>query len=184
MKTAKNELDSTLRFIYRTFRNKKFTMAIEFKHNGRLWRADTAEEAIRLRNQLEKEDEAEYASGSAPSVVEEEVWTSDTFTELLRGSGVLQKNLLKFLYEKGERTFGTVGVDSSEIVMALNLDSEEALAGVLSGLSKNLKRVGRQPSELYSVDVQWLKEGKIRRFTLKYGFRWAATQLGWPEKWI
>jgi hypothetical protein len=159
-------------------------MAIEFKHNGRIWRTDTPEEAIQLRYQLEQEDDAELASGGEPSIIEEEVWTSDTFTELLKGSGTLQKKLLKFLYEKGEHSFGNSGVDSTEIVKALKIDSEEALAGVLSGLSKNLKRVGRQPSELYSVDVQWLKDGKVRRFRLKHGFRWAATQLGWPEKWI
>lgn len=158
-------------------------MAIEFKHNGRIWRCDTAEEAIQLRNQLEQDDDAEYASGGEPSVIEEEVWTSDTFTELLKGAGTLQKKLIKHLYEKGDSGWDN-GVDSSELVKALKVDSEEALAGVLSGLSKNLKRIGRQPSELYSVDVQWLKDGKARKFRLKKGFRWAATQLGWPEKWI
>src|SRR5579859_958923 len=105
----KSALDSTLRYLYSTFRNKKYTMAIEFKHNGRIWRCDTPEEAIKLRYQLEQDDDAEYESGGEPSIVEEEVWTSDTFTELLRGSGTLQKSLLKFLYEKGEKTFGTVG---------------------------------------------------------------------------
>ena len=81
-------------------------MAIEFKHNGRVWRCDTAEEAIRLRYQLEQDDEDEYASGGDPSIIEEQVWTPDTFTELLQGSGNLQKNFLKFLYEKGENSFG------------------------------------------------------------------------------
>jgi hypothetical protein len=184
MGTTKCDLDSTLRYVYSTFRNKNYTMAIEFKHNGRIWRCDTAEEAIGLRNQLEQDDEAEYASGGDPSIIEEVVWTADIFTELLNGSGTLQKKLLKFLYEKTDSSFGHVGVDSAEIVKALKIDSEEALAGVLSGLSKNLKRIGRQPSELYSVDVQWLKDGKVRKFRLKQGFRWAATQLGWPEKWI
>lgn len=75
-------------------------------------------------------------------------------------------------------------MDSSELVKALKLGSEEALAGVLSGLSKRLRKIGRQRSELYRVDVQWTKEGKIRKFLLSRGFRWAATQLGWRDKWI
>lgn len=158
-------------------------MAIEFKHNGRIWRADTPEEAIQLRQQLEEYDEADYASGDEPSIVEDDVWTSDTVVELLKGAGHLQKNLLKFLFEKAEK-FPSLPVDSSEIVKALKIDSEEALAGVLSGLSKHLKKIGRQPSELYTVNVQWTKDGKIRRFQLKGSFRWAATQLGWPDKWI
>jgi hypothetical protein len=180
--TQQFDLDSTLRYLYSTFRNKKYAMAIEFKHNGRVWRCDTADEAIKLRNQLEQYDQEEYASGGEPSVIET-VWTSDTFTELLKGAGSLQKKLLKYLYEQGDRGWD-VGVESSELVKALKIESEEALAGVLSGLSKNLKRIGAQPSELYSVEVQWHKDGKVRKFKLKQGFRSAATELGWPEKWI
>lgn len=156
-------------------------MAIEFKHNGRMWRADTAEEAIELRNRLEAEDEAAYASGEDPSVIEGDIWVSDTVVELLQTSGELQKKFLKFLYENGEFL---KGVTSTEIVKALKIESEESLAGVLSGLSKQLKKIGRQPSELYTVTVQWTKDGKVRSFRLKHGFRWAATELGWPDKWI
>jgi hypothetical protein len=75
-------------------------------------------------------------------------------------------------------------VPTTEIIKTLKIGSEEALAGVLSGLSKQLKKVGRQPSELYTVTVQWVTDGKVRRFGLTHGFRWAATQLGWPDKWI
>jgi hypothetical protein len=158
-------------------------MAIEFKHNGRIWRADTTEEAIELRERLEREDDELYAAGEEPSIVESDVWTSDLVVELLKSSGQLQKKFLKLLFEKNEETFEPK-MDSSELVKALKLGSEEALAGVLSGLSKRLKKIGRQPSELYRVDVQWTKEGKIRKFLLSRGFRWAATQLGWPDKWI
>jgi hypothetical protein len=157
-------------------------MAIEFKHNGRIWRTDTTEEARTLRRELEEADQFAYEVGEDPSVIEEDVWTSDAVVELLKGAGQLQKNFLKFLHEKGE-AFNTK-VESSEIVKALKIDSEEALAGVLSGLSKHLKKIGRQPSELYLVTIQWTKDGKIRRFQLKHSFRWAATQLGWPDKWI
>ncbi|MGA9784949.1 MAG: hypothetical protein WA424_16265 [Candidatus Sulfotelmatobacter sp.] len=152
-------------------------MAIEFKHNGRVWRADSAEEAITLRRRLEDEDDAMLASGEEPSVLNTD-WTPDAVTDLLKGSGDLQKKFLRYLYEQDSV------VTSTQIVKALKLQSEVAFAGVLSGLSKRLKKTQLQPGDLYSVTVQWTNEGKIRRFTLSSGFRWAAEQLGWPETWI
>jgi hypothetical protein len=157
-------------------------MAIEFKHNGRIWRADTAQEAIELRRRLEADDDAAYERGDEPSIVEDNPWTSDTVVELLRGSGGLQKAFLKYLFESGGDL--NASVESGQVVKALKIGSEESLAGVLSGLSKHLKKIGRQPSELYSVSVRWTKDGKLRRFQLTQGFRWAALELGWPDKWI
>lgn len=177
MRTQHNfDLDNTLRFIYSTFRNKKFSMAIEFKHHGRIWRADTAEEAIALRRQLEENDDAVYASGEELAVINTD-WTADAVTDLLKGCGELQKNFLRLLYEKKS-------VTSADAVKNLKLQSEEAFAGVLSGLSKRLKKTQLQPGDLYSVSVRWMSDGKIRTFTLSEGFRWAAEQLGWPEIWI
>jgi len=174
--SPKYDLDSTLRFIYSTFRNKNYAMAIEFKHNGRIWRADTAEEAIVLRRRLEDEDDEKLASGEEVSIVNTD-WTPDAVTDLLKSSGDLQKRFLSYLYEHNN-------VTSTEIVKALKLQSEEAFAGVLSGLSKKLKKTQLHPGDLYSVTVQWTSDGKIRRFTLSTGFKWAAEQLGWPETWI
>ncbi|MGC1652817.1 MAG: hypothetical protein WA722_08395, partial [Candidatus Sulfotelmatobacter sp.] len=74
-------------------------MAIEFKHNGRVWRADSAEEAITLRRRLEDEDDAMLASGEEPSVLNTD-WTPDAVTDLLKGSGDLQKKFLRYLYEQ------------------------------------------------------------------------------------
>jgi len=171
------DIDSTLRFIYSTLRNKKYTMAIEFKHNGRIWRCDTAEEAIELRQKLETDDDDVYAAGEDPAVVRTD-WTPDAVTDLLKGCGDLQKNFLRYLYERDDY------VTSAEIVKVLKLQSAEAFAGVLSGLSKRLKKTQLEPGDLYSVAVQWTSEGKIRRFKLASGFKWTAMQLGWPETWI
>jgi hypothetical protein len=153
-------------------------VAIEFKHNGRIWRTDTVEEAVLLRRRLESDDQALLEEGEEPDVIHEDVWNPDTAVELLRTSGHLQKQFLKLLKEK--RGF----VDSEEIVKFLKIDSGEALAGVLSGLSKGLKKIDRRTSDLYSVAVEWGKDGKVRRFCLEPGFRWAVEKLGWPEKWI
>jgi len=151
-------------------------MAIKFKHNGQEWQTDTPEEAIRLRRELDRANEEAIICGDEASVVGL-IWTPDTFIDLLKNCGPLQKQFLRLLDENES-------LASADIVRTLKLQSEEAFAGVLSGLSKQLKKAELQPWDLYSVTVRWNSEGKTRTFRLSPGFRWAAEELGWPEKWI
>ncbi len=148
---------------------------IEFTHNGRLWRTDTEDEAIRLRQKLEAYDQALWESGEEPDELHEQLWTPDLTTELLQSAGQHQRELLRLLH-KGR-------AESETIVKTLGLRSEVALAGVLSGLSKQLKKLGLKPWNLYTVSVQWDGKNKTRTFTLSNDFTWAAEQLGWPDKW-
>ena len=151
-------------------------MAIEFKHGGRTWRADTPEEAIALRKRLETEDEAAIAGGERPDWVEEQVWTPDTVMDLLRNAGPLQKKFLLLLNKHDNLT-------STEVVQKLKLGSEVALAGVLSGLSKQLKKMGLNPWDLYTTTVSWSGKRKTRRFRLGDHFTRMAGGMGWPDKW-
>lgn len=151
-------------------------MAIEFKHNGRLWRADTVDEAVALREKLEAHDQAEYDAGEElPYESGHQVWTPDIVEDLLKNAGTLQSRFLRVLSEDR--------IKSEDLVIRLGLDSEIALAGVLSGLSKLVKKLGVKPSDVYRVDVSWKGKNKTRYFTLASGFEWAAGELGWPEKW-
>lgn len=152
-------------------------MAIEFKHRGRLWRTDTAREAIALRRQLEADDEAALEAGEDPSDVEDQMWTPDFVVDLLRGAGENQKNFLRVLFENRR-------ISSTDVIAKLALQNEITLAGVLSGLSKQLKKFNLKPWDLYTVQIQWDGKGKIRSFCLAQTFRWAAMQLGWPDEWI
>jgi hypothetical protein len=151
-------------------------MAIEFRHNGRSWRADTPEEAIALRRQLEAEDRL-LARGETREITTFAPWSVDEAADLLETSGPLQKRFLQLLYESQQFVKG------EEILKALKIRSNEALAGVLSGLSKQLKKINRRTSDLYSVDVEWGKKGKVRQFRMSDGCRWAIQQLGWDDKW-
>lgn len=154
-------------------------MAIEFKHRGRVWRADTVEEAVKLRARLEAEDQAAFDAGEElPYDLDYEAvkWTHDTITDLLKGAGALQRRFLKVLAEQDEIT-------SDKLLKKLSLDSEVSLAGVLSGLSKQLKKLGIKTWELYTVKVQWSGKTKTRSFSLVKQFEWAAAELGWPDKW-
>ena len=154
-------------------------MAIEFKHRGRVWRTDTVEEAVKLRARLEVDDQLAFELGQdLPYDLDNAVvkWTHDTITDLLRGAGPLQRRFLKVLAEEGEIT-------SDKLLKELSLDSEVSLAGVLSGLSKQLKKLGFKTWELYTVKVRWSGKSKTRSFSLVKEFELVAAELGWPDKW-
>ncbi len=156
-------------------------MGIQFSHRGKEWRADTVEEALELRAKLEAQDQADFDSGawfgeedSHPEAAK--VWTPDAVTDLLNNSGDLQRRFIRLISENTELT-------SEEIVKKLRLDSEVAFAGVLSGLSKQMKRLGISPDHLYTVTVTWSGKIKTRTFKIIRQFKWAAGELGWPDEW-
>jgi hypothetical protein len=171
-------LANTFRLLYNTIRLKGAEiMAIEFKHNGRIWRADTPEEARTLRKQLELDDQLTLEDGDEPSKMIEPVWTPDNVLEFLKSAGTLQKSFLRVLFEGS-------WVPSDIVLKKLELDSEVAFAGVLSGLSKQLKKHGLKSWNLYVVNVEWAGKSKSRSFRLLNDFRVTAIELGWPEKWV
>lgn len=169
-------LDNALRYLYDTLRNIGIGMAIEFKHAGRTWRADTPEEAIALRRQLEEADDFSAWLENPVDSLPKSAWTHDAVMELLQALGPQQQSFLRTLLELGKLT-------SDEIRRALHLESEIALAGVISGLSKQAKKAGFAPSDLYSVSVSWSGKDKTRTFELSEQFGRAAEELGWPKAW-
>jgi len=169
-------LDNTLRYLYTSLRNRRcLLVAIEFKYKGTLWRADTAAEAVALRNELEKSDRAfipeheEMDNSSA-------FWTPDRFMDVINGIGELQRKLLAIVHRKP-------GITSKELVKELRLESEVALAGVISGLSKQLKQLDVEPKRVFVIDVKWKGKTKTRKFLLDDFFLQAGIEQDWPEAW-
>lgn len=172
-------LDCSLRSLYYSFRSAEVSiMAIEFKHKGRIWRADTIEEAVTLRKKLESEDEFEQLIGDRPDRTDLPL-THDVVAEILKSVGQLQK---RFLLALADRDGGDEKT-SDVLIARLGLESEIALAGVLGGLSKQVKKIGEDPSVVYSVRVLWSGKKKTRHFKMTNQFLWAASEVGWPEKW-
>ena len=125
-------LDNTLRYLYITLRNKGANLlAIEFSHRGKIWRADTPEEAIRLRQQLDVEDLREATNPEEDAWLLSD-WTPEVFATFLREIGEQQKAAVLIMAEHA-------GISSADLAKRLKLDNEMALAGVISGLSKQLK---------------------------------------------
>jgi hypothetical protein len=174
-------LDNTLRYLYITLRNKRASLlAIEFVHRGKKWKADTAEEAIRLRQALEIEDQREQTAND--SDVErgwlddlESPWTPAVLWSFLDGIGAQQKEAVLAMAEHE-------GISSAELTKHLKLSNEMALAGVISGLSKQLNNLDLKPSDLYTVNTSWNGKKKERFFFLHRFFRQTAEEVGWPDE--
>ena len=147
-------------------------MTVELEYKGKKYRVETIQEAVELQHQL---DQHEAIHGSFHREPLPRVWTADLAMDLLNGIGEMQKKFLAVL-SKGSLT-------SSDLAEQMGMSSEIALAGVVSGLSKQLGKMSITPSSLYRVDVAWKDKHKIRSFVLSSDFRDALTELGWPEVW-
>ncbi len=167
-------LDSSLRNTYIALRKAGcLLMAIEFEHKGVKYRADTVQEAVSLQASLKQYDTMFDSDGpqTAPHV-----WTADLAMELLDNTGELQKKFLATL------SSGT-SLSSGSLAEMIGVESEIALAGVISGLSKQLRKMSINSNSIYSVDVVWKGKGKTRFFKLSSDFHNALVELGWPEAW-
>lgn len=170
MRTQNLGLDNSLRNLYCTLRLLKGTIvAIEFEHRGKKYRADTAKEAIDLQRLLEKQ---EFDQGAQPI----RHWPVDTALEFLESLGEKQRTFLSVLADGSS-------VESETVIHILGLDSEIALAGVLSGLSKQAKKMNINPHNIYFVEVSWSGKTKTRHFRMMRDFLEAITELNWPEAW-
>jgi len=177
IQTANFLLDRTFRFLYNSLRLwRAEIVAIEFKHRGKVWRADTPEEAVKLRSMLEEYERRHSTPDDEEwRIRAETVWTPDMFWDFIRSVGDQQVKLLETMLSRPS------WVTARELTKVLQLSNEMALAGVLSGLSKQVKALGLRPINLYQVDVRWDGKKKTRSFFLDQGFRLTAEEMGWPH---
>jgi hypothetical protein len=163
-------LDKYLEVLYHALRYRRCRLvAIEFEHRGKTYRADTPKEAADLRVLLEKQDASHGRERLG-------MWAADVTLEFLDGLGDKQSAFLSALAQGGN-------IDSETMVEALGLDSEVALAGVISGLSKQARKMNINPHDLYVVEVEWNGKKKARSFRILDDFRESLTELGWPGAW-
>jgi hypothetical protein len=147
-------------------------LAIQFFHQGKRWKADTPEEAIRLRRQLEVEDTPKARPRDGWIDELGGLWTPEVFATFLQTIGPQQKAAVSLMVQHA-------GIGSAELAERLKLDSQTALAGVISGLSKQLKTLDLELDNLYTVKTKWNGRKKEALFFLRDSFRQAANEAGW-----
>ena len=165
-------LDNTLRYIvaYRQVRGGKL-MAIKFNYRGQTYIADTPEEAARLRILLEdsyhKRSKADIDFWQR-MVVRDAGWTEKKFWSVLDTIGKLQAELLEIIMWSE--------VPADILAKELKLPSQEALAGVLSGLSKQLKPLNIRTSDVVKIETLWIGKKRQRWFMATDAFSAAASE--------
>jgi hypothetical protein len=101
-------------------------------------------------------------------------WTRESFWKFLENLGDGQKQILSLLVQKGKAT-------DEEMRGMLKLDSNQALAGVLSGISKQAAVLNIPARAVYRVEDE-RKAGELTKtYAIAQDFLRIANEMNWPE---
>lgn len=166
-------------------------MAIQFKHRGELFIADTPEEAAQMRLLLHKQD-ADAAQNRARARLlaqhegpmeqlrawtEDEAatsWTPERFLAFIERIGQPQQAALAQLVTRHQ-------VTDDELRKAVKVSGNQALAGVLSGISKQAAALDILPRKIFKYE-NFRTGGKRRNtYTVADEFLQIAHDMSWPH---
>jgi hypothetical protein len=162
-------------------------MTVEFRYGGVPFVFDTPREADEMLALLKKRDAdaarerilATYTGGKMEqlgALIAEQAttpWTSDVFLAFLDRLGEQQKNILALLVSRHR-------VTDEELRNALHISGNQALAGVLSGISKQAATLGITARSIFSFEN--FRNAGTRRstYTVSEKFLQIATDMLWP----
>jgi hypothetical protein len=105
-------------------------------------------------------------------------WGADEFQRFTGRIHIPQRRLLAKLLEYGT----TAWLEDWKLRELLDIPDNQALAGVLSGISKVALIFGIEPRRVYAQDT-FYKQGKPRhRYQITSAFLQAADKYKWPAK--
>ena len=107
-------------------------------------------------------------NGQAEAAAHNTRWTDqriDEFFKMIEGKP--QRRLIDELLKYDDRT-------DEQLIGLLQLGSGSALGGVFSGLWKNAKKVGADPTDLYVRQTVMIGDRRAFEYALSPGFRQAA----------
>lgn len=140
----------------------------EIEYKGRIVRCKTADAAARLLAVLEQED---VSKDTMP-------WTPNDFTKFTERIQLRQRKLLAKLLEYGSTTW----LSAEKLCDLMSVRGNQALAGVLSGVTKVALSLDIDPKRVYLQTTRF-KEGKpYRLYRIASGFLRAAAEHEWPSK--
>jgi hypothetical protein len=173
------------------------SMAISFKYRGASFTADTPQEAAETLAILKRsEAEEKIRKLELKAFMDRKIsqfsgyrkqfetqlnaydegkftWTSDRFLALMSHLGKPQKAVLALLVTKRS-------VTDAELRAMLNVPGNQALAGILSGISKQALALNIPPRAIF--DLENFRVGGKRRsdYLITEEFRKIAGELEWP----
>lgn len=138
----------------------------EIEYKGRVIRCKTVEAATRILRALEEEDQRR----------EERPWDADEFVRFTKRIRIPQRRVLKYLLD-----WSKMLIADSKLRQDLGIRNNQALAGVLSGLSKVALALRIEPERVYLQKTRFEKGKPSRYYTIAPVFMRAAQERGWPK---
>jgi hypothetical protein len=138
-----------------------------------------AEDKKKLRHQIkspiaEMQDMMTFAT-TAMSTTVESPWTRELFWKFIESLGDSQRKVLGLLAEKHK-------VADEDLRKALKLDGNQALAGVLSGISKQAGILNISARSVYTVENERKAGTLSKTYVAANEFMRIANEMNWPEE--
>lgn len=143
-------------------------MVLRIIYNGVEIQCEKADDAVRIAKMLGANGSG---TATAKSLAKRELDAS-SFKDFLKLLKKNQKRLLKALAS------GRNVVTDNELQKELGIDDNRKIGGILSGLSKNAKRVGLDLDSMWASEVKHNEHGRFREFTIHPALRKAAQDIG------
>jgi hypothetical protein len=138
----------------------------EIEYRGRVIRCRTERALARALHVLDAEPETN-----------DKRWTVEEFSIFTDRIRVTQRKLLQALLE-----YGTAWLSDDRLRVVLGVANNQALAGVLSGISKTALALDIEPARVYVSRTQY-KSGKPGRwYRIASGFLRTAAKRTWPKE--
>jgi hypothetical protein len=154
------------------------SVMIKIPYKGRYIECSNASEAIEVLKHIDAEEKhstrrsfhvAEGGdSGTFP-------WTRELFVKFVESLGTSQKEILGLLVHKHK-------VTDEELRKALKLDGNQALAGVLSGISKQAGILNISARSVYTVEDERKAGTLSKTYVAANEFMQMAKDMNWPEE--
>ncbi len=170
---------------------------MKFEYGGHTYEADTPEEGIRFLALLEKRDEerdkdqadkrvwkqaaAAWSPGSYDAMTDNlhemfgtAPWTPALFHSFVERLGGPQIEVLTRLLV-GTR------LQDEELRAALGIDSNQALAGILSGISKQAAAVSVSARDVFTLENLRSRGKRRSTYAVADKFKRMASEMNWPS---
>lgn len=164
------------------------SVMIKIQHKGKTILCDTAEEAAELLKRLEAVEQ-ERIVRQIPGAFdlnplgnifgggrEVSVWTRKSFGEFIENLGSPQRKVMAILTKRVSR------VSDEELRKAMNVGSNQHLAGILSGISKQAGAMNIPARAVYVIENEFSGGVSSKYYAVARDFLLTAHEMNWPDE--
>jgi hypothetical protein len=138
----------------------------EIEYKGKIIRCRTESALVRALGVLEADENRSAA-----------LWSAEEFTDFTNRIRTPQRRLLGKLLECGPAM-----LMDEKLRADLGISNNQALAGVLSGISKTALAMDLDPTNVYLSRTRYRNGKPIHAYRIASEFLRAAKKLGWPKE--